>query len=270
MELKILKRSGSVYSDYSSLRDYYGSAKSISLSNTEYLYLGSPFKFNQFYIKFSVLSTVSNSLNIELFDGVSWQYVSSIEDGTNGFKNSGHVSFIPDKYKTWQNLDSNFVDSNMPMVYEYYWLRISVTSTLSPVPSISFIGHLFLESDNLLSGEFPNFANASFMTAFKTGKTDWEEQRYLATNLIIERLIQKNILVDGNQLLDIKRLRGATIQKTAQLIFNSMGDDYLDQANGARDESEKRLHGNLFLIDDKNTAIVDNQVRTSKQGYLTR
>lgn len=270
MDVKIYKKSGSTFTNYTSVKDYYGTAKTIALLNTDYLYIGSPFKFNSFYVKLSTPSTASSVMALQLWNGTIWENAQEINDSTSGFTQSGSVDFVPDKYKTWQSDDTNRIDSNMPLVYLWYWIRINFTVTLSPSPVVSYLGHLFVNSDTPLTSEYPILASSSLKTAYKAGKTDWEEQRFLATQLTIESLIQKNIIKSGNEILDISRVRLPAISKTAQVIFSGMGDDYIQQTNAAKDEFERRVHSNVFYVDHSNTAIVDHTARIMRQSRMSR
>lgn len=270
MEVKIYKKSGATFTDFSSVKDYYGTAKTIALLSTDYLYIGSPFKFNSFYVKLSTPNTTTSTLGVQLWNGTIWENALEVSDNTDGFKNSGSVDFIPDKYKTWNSDDTNRIDSNMPIVYLWYWVRINFSVTLSPSPIVAYLGHLFVNSDTPLTSEYPILSSSSLKTAYKAGKTDWEEQRFLATELTIESLIQKNIIKSGNEILDISRVRLPTVAKTAQVIFSGMGDDYIQQTQAARDEFERRIHSNLFYVDHANTAIVDHISRELRQGRMSR
>jgi len=101
------------------------------------------------------------------------------------------------------------------VVYDKYWVRISFDLTLGATCALSFIGNKFSDDTDLFY-EYPIFNSSNFLTAFKSGKTDWEEQHVKAAELIIDDLQKKSVIIGAGQILDRKKFIGASVCKVAE------------------------------------------------------
>ena len=81
---------------------------------------------------------------------------------------------------------------------------------------------------------------------------------------------RKNIIFGSEQILDKSILIPASVSKVAEIIFNSFGNDYVDQLNRARAEYDKRMDLSRFIVDDNNNAIKDHYEIKNSQGWLSR
>lgn len=284
MDIKAFHKTATDFKDLTNdIVEYYANGVSFAyVTGVDFLYVGSPFPFNSFYIKSKVANDVMAKMKVELWNGSDWSECVSVEDKTSAsgksLAQSGEVVITPDRNKSaWSSDDT--VDANgtekivglgSVTIYDYYWTRISFNATLKATTAIKFIGHLFLMNDNDLYTEYSIFSKSNFKTAFETGKTDWEEQRFKATELVIDRMISMNIIESPNQLLDTKRLRLATVSMTAKVIYQNMGDDYIDQMNESAKECDKRLKSGKFFIDYNMDANLTREKMVSSQRNFYR
>jgi len=240
-----------------------------SITPTDVIYIGTDFPFNHFYLKMGTASnTVSAVMKVEYY-GNGWNEVVQLTDETNSLSSSGFVKFTPNKNSAW-NLVSDSQEIGITNInYNKYWTRITFDQELSSDIEISYIGNKFSDDEDLFS-EFPVFNDSNFMKAFQLGKTDWEEQTIRASDIIIEELIKKKVIVSGNQILDISRFRSASISKTAEIIFSSFGNDYIEQKDAARKEYLSRLDMSSFSVDSNNNAILEPVEIVSRVGWLSR
>lgn len=243
----------------------------------DYLYIGSRFPFNSFYIRLSVLNIIASTMTIKIWDGNSWISTVDLIDESAGLTGNGYVTFVPSKANSgWASDDT--VNNNGAervtglgnvTIYDMFWMRISLGTTITLTTALDWIGHIFC-SDTDLYSEYPIFNSSSLKTAYAAGKTTWEEQRVMASNIIIEDMIYKGLIIHQGQILDHRKFKLACISKTAQMIFTALGDDYKDDAKAAKDEYDIRIKNGVYNIDLNNNARIDDQETRFRQGFLTR
>lgn len=270
------------YSDAGILRDLsvnlnkYDSIESefTYVAGEDYLYFGSRLPFNSLFFKVVQKNENPCNMYIEVFDGEEWEFVNEIIDETGALSKSGYITFTPDRDAGWHMDDTSTNGSVIPglssvKIYDKYWMRISFDADLSSPVSLSFVGHVFAD-DADLSAEYPDLGKASVKTAFKNGKTDWEEQLVRASEVVIEDLMINRNIIDSSQMLDRYDYRSATIQKCAEIIFNAFGDDFVDQKQRAREEYQRRLSIPTKKIDLNANAVEDPFETRNTQGWLGR
>lgn len=270
MDLKIIYDTTEITD---SIIDYYAGSQVIPYIAGKYLYIGSMIPFNAVYVKMKTANTNAATTSVDLWTGTKWASTLEVIDKTKGLTASGEIKFVPNyKIEGWAKDDTeNITGLTSFDVYDLYWARISFSANMSITTEIDFIGQFFITNDSEIEGEFPIFGRSNIKTAFKSGKTDWEEQRYKATELVIEDMISKNIIDSGNQILDVSKLRYPTISMFAYLVFNSFGDDYRDRAESAMKEYQRRIKNGIFFIDKKSNATIEPDIiKNSRTGRFTR
>lgn len=240
----------------------------------DYLYIGGRLPFNSFYVHFKNANALSSVMSIDVYDGDKWTPVSEVIDETNGFKASGHVTFFPDKESGWMCKHTNSNGTTIEgltsiKIYDKYWIRISFNQTLTSSTSIIWIGSLFCD-DTDIGSEYPDLTKNSVLSAFSAGKQSWEEQRIRASEIIIQDLMINRVIVDSGQMLEREDYRMACVQKTAEIIFNAFGDDFVDQKRKAREEYQRRLSNPVKKIDINLNGIEDKIEAINPQGWLSR
>lgn len=275
-----------IYSDNGTLKDfstalnkYTGGQEVMPYTTSEdYLYIGSRFPFNSFYLMLNAYNSIDAQLIVSYWTGNEWRDAIEVNDETNGLKNDGKISFVPSKtYASWARDDTVMGDDSTEeveglggvVIYDHYWLRLKWSATLTSSTALSWIG-MKLANDEDLFLEYPFFDNSAIKTAYSPGKTDWKDQAVVASGLVIDDLIRKGIIENQSQLLDTDKLRSATVSKLAQVIYKALGDDYVDEVASAKKECYSRLHKSIFDVDSNNNAILDDMEKRSRQGFLYR
>lgn len=284
-----------IYSDNGTLRDLsvamnnYHSMNSVFnyVKDEDYLFIGSRLPFNNIFFKMNSPNTVPCAMSVDCWDGSSWVPVVECIDETEGFTKSGHIQFTPNRSKSWSRDDTNDNGSAITglgsiIIYDRYWIRISfsesfigVTIDNDPDPDtnddvrLSWVGNIF-SNDYDLSSEFPDLVKTNVLTSFSPGKTSWEEQSAKAAQVIIQDLIDKQVIKDRGQILDWREFTNASVQKTAEIIFASFGNDFVDQGKAAREEYKQRISKKQYRVDLNNNAIEDVGERFNETGFLSR
>jgi hypothetical protein len=240
----------------------------------DFFYIGSRLPFNSIYFKLNASNTVPANMNIEVFDGEKWRMVNEIMDETEGFFKSGHVTFVPDRDNGWLNKDTNTSGQIIPglesvKIYDQYWMRLSFDQTLDENCSILWAGSLFCD-DTDVGAEYPDLVKSSVLSAFQSAKTNWEEQRVRASEIIIQDLMINRVIVDVGQMLVREDYRVACVQKLAEIVFNAFGDDYVDNRQRAREEYQRRLSNPVKRIDINANGIEERYESFNTQGWLSR
>jgi len=244
------------------------------VSSEDYLYIGSRLPFNSLFFKVVQANENPTNMYVEVWDGDSWEFVNELIDETGGFAKSGYITFTPDRDAGWlmedTSTDGGFVPGLESLkIYDKYWMRISFDADLSDPVSLSWVGHIFADDADLAS-EYPDLGKTSVKSAFKTGKTDWEEQLVRASEVVIEDLMINRNIIDSSQILDRYDYKSATIQKCAEIIFNAFGDDFVDQKQRAREEYQRRLSIPTKKIDLNANGIEEVFEARNTQGWLGR
>jgi hypothetical protein len=150
-----------------------------------------------------------------------------------------------------------------------YWIRIDFDEDIDPTTELDWIGNLFCNDADLIQ-EYPTFGKTSVKTAHTQGKTDWQEQILIASRLLIDDLINKNVIDSGDQILLRDDYRLACVCKTAEVIFTAFGDDYIDDRKNARKEYDERLSKRINRVDVNKNGIEDNHERKNSTGWISR
>lgn len=244
------------------------------VAGEDYIYIGSRLPFNSIFFKVVTKNTNPANMYVEVFDGESWDFVNELIDETGAFSTSGYITFTPDRDSGWEMEDTAGGGDSIPgleslKIYDKYWMRISFDADLSDEVSLSWIGHLFAD-DQDLGSEYPDLIKTSVKQSFKANKQNWEEQLVRASEVVIEDLMINRNIMDSSQILDRYDYRSATIQKCAEIIFNAFGDDFVDQKQRAREEYQRRLSIPYKKIDKNANAIEEVSEARNGEGWLSR
>lgn len=244
------------------------------ISGEDYIYFGSRLPFNSLFIKVTEANENPANMYVEVWDGDSWEFVNELIDETGAFSKSGYITFVPDRDAGWLMEDTSTDGGFVPgletvKIYDKFWMRISFDADLSDPVGLSWVGHVFADDVDLAS-EYPDLGKASVKTAFKTGKTNWEEQIVRASEVVIEDLMINRNIIDSSQILDRYDYKSATIQKAAEIIFNAFGDDFIDQKQRAREEYQRRLSIPTKKIDLNANGVEEVSEARNTQGWLGR
>lgn len=241
----------------------------------DYLYVGSLAPFNHFYVKLSTVSvTTSNVMTVQYWDGKTWVDCHKVDDETAGFTASGYVTFYPDRNTAWVRESTNDRGDSVTgltgtKIYDMYWVRIKFSLNIGAGFTLSWIGQKFSD-DSDLAAEMPRLTRSSMLSAFITGKTDWEEQHVKAGELIVQDLIAGQVMDWSGQILVREEFTLASVYKVAQIIFSELGDDYLDQHDRAEREYKRRLDKSVYRVDKNQDGLLNQNEGNARVGFMSR
>lgn len=275
MNYRIVYSDNGVLSDLSiDLNNLYGGDASFTfVAADDAVYLGSPYPFNSVYFKVKTASITTSVPSIQYWTGSAWESSVEIQDETTGFKKSGYITWQINRFKSsWSRedtMDSGGSERVIGLgglnIYDQYWAKLKLSGNAAF--DLTWVGHCFI-TDNDLKTEYPEFKSTTLLGAVETGKTTWEEQIIRASRLVIEDLIQRRIITNQSQILDRRKMESMTVSKTAEIIYNLLGDDYTDQRAAANKEYMRRVDGQILSVDLNNDGDLSLQEARFRQGYL--
>jgi hypothetical protein len=241
------------------------------ITGEDSLLIGSRLPFNNIYVKLESEIAQSSSMVVQYWSDGGWADSVEVIDETEAFSSSGQVTFTPNKEVNWKLQEESYGIPDLAdvIIYNYYWVKITFTSNLDSGTVLSWMGSIFSDDEDL-SAEFPDLVKSSVISAFQTGKINWQEQAVKAAELIESDLVTRGILDGTENILDRSWYTNASVQKVAELIFSAFGDDYVDQRKLAREEYGFRLVKRLAGIDKNNNAIEDVFERKLITGFFSR
>ena len=276
MEKRVIFSDDATLVDFSVNANKYesGTDPMVFVSADDYLYIGSRQPFNSAFFKMGVANTNASTMSVSYWDGDNWVAMVDILDETVGLTADGNVTWYPDLDTSWHREHTNYNGETITglssvVIYNQYWVRIGFSADFSAGTTLRFVGNIFCDDDDIYS-EFPDFRQTQVLTSFEAGKTDWEEQRVKASTMLVQDLISKKIIDGSGQILNRADYAEACVMKTAEVIFRTFGDDFVDQKMEARKEYNARLTKRVHRVDLNNNAIEDGKESKNETGFLNR
>lgn len=280
MHYRVLYSDNGTLTDFSvNMNKYHTGTSTIAqfVAAQDYLYIGSRWPFNSFYMAFETANTASTTLSIDYWDGNEWQAAVDVIDQTNGFNQDGLITFVPDEGESgWVREDTVQRDGSEQVtglqgvtIYDQFWLRLSFSSDLDASTSLKWLKYKFI-SDEDLYAEYPIFNSSTLRDAYESGKANWEEQVVVGSHLVVDELIKNGVITSGNQLLDWSKMESVAVPKIAEVIFNALGDDYDDDRIKARNEFKARSGNKVFHVDYSGDARLNNAELRLRSGHFFR
>ncbi len=274
--MRIFFKDGSIVREITKeINSYKADTYLLTMLSSDAIYIASDFPMNHLYIKMGYNSNIINSvLSVSYYGSQGWSPSVNTNDYTKCFLKSGFIDFTPNKDVPWLLTNTNTNGQSVEglesvTVYEKYWTKLTVSQNLTAAIELEYIGHKFSDDEDLFS-EYPIFNDNSFLSGFEAGKTNWEEQAIKASDLIIQDLIKKNVIIGAEQILNRNVLLPASVCKVAEIIYNAFGRDYVEQRLLAKDEYSKRLDLSRYVVDQNNNGIIEPVDVQFKQGWLSR
>jgi hypothetical protein len=271
----LFSNNGSIEDFSTAMEEYKNGSKVLPFVAAEdFIYIGSRLPFNHIYFKLKVPNLIASTMTAKYWDGSAWvDFVDTIEE-TNGFTESGFVTFVPNRDKPWKMSSTNYSSESVDglesvTIYDMYWVRLEFSADLSSTTELQFVGSLFCNDDDL-AGEYPDFARNNVKAAYEAGKTSWEEQAVIASKILIDDLIKKGVIDDGNQILNRSDYTLSCVHKLAEIICNAFGDDYADQKKAAREEYNQRLSKRIHKVDVNKSGREEPFERVHSTGWFGR
>lgn len=271
----LFKESSNIIDITNKINRYKSDTYLMSMATTDALYIGSDFPLNHLFVKMgNVKNDNASNIIIDYYSNDVWTSVVKQNDGTESFSQSGFIDFTPDRDNPWLMKDTNSNSSTVTelesvVVYDKYWIRITVDSDMDNSIELEYIGHVFSDDIDLYS-EYPIFNDSSLLGAFEASKIDWEEQHVKAADLIIQDMKRKNVIIGAEQILDRSVFLPASVCKVAEIIFNAFGNDYRDQLLRSKAEYSSRMDLSKYFVDINSNGILEHAEVGYKQGWLSR
>lgn len=218
-QLTIHKNSSSIWTN--DFRD----AFSLTLADSDYLYLGYYKPFNSAYIALNTPNENSNNITGEYWNGSSWTSLDNWKDDSKGFTRSGFI-----------NWSRNQTDESSTTVngVEAYWIRLSTDTTHSST-EFAGIGFLFAD-DKDLQTEVPEITDTQHLA----GKTSHLLTHAAVRNQIVQELNNRGLgKVDQDtgitedltcwDILEATQIKQAAIFLTLSKIYFNFSDSKDDK-----------------------------------------
>lgn len=251
-----------------------GKSVAFNMAPGDFLYVSAFLPFNHKFLKLRDVSETESKPKVEICSSsAEWSGVVDIIDYTIGMQLSGVIQWTVDYDKSWGRVSRNRTDiiamAGAPFVYDAYWLRISWPDGLTGV-ELEYLGQLFSDDMDLYA-EYPLLQNPVIMNGWKAGKTSWQDQHVLAAEYIAKELIQRNIILNQSQILDIATLRNAAVHKVAHIIYSGLGvKNYEKELVSAAAAFEQAMRLDKFQVDANANARKDIHEHTVTTSRATR
>lgn len=251
---------GGGVSDISALvEDLDAQTAEVSVSDELPIFIGSQLPFGHKYFQFAEGSGLEVAApTVEIWNGTEFKAAVDVFDGTLAFSQSGKIQFEPDRKRNpwkWEQSSRSVEGLELgPDIYGMFWARITAPEAMEF--TLSYVGQKFMEQDYLFQ-IYPDLNKSGLMAAFKQGKTDWEEQIVLASQLIADDLRQRKIVVRRDQIMDTTILKNACRHKTAELIYMGLGNGNIDNRILAAKAYKSEISKDFFEIDLNADGVVD-------------
>jgi len=281
MKKFIFDDNGTLSDKSTGLNNYHSGSAVIDFTAAEdTVYIGSELPFNSLFFDIASVNAESSVPTISYWNGAEFKEMVEVIDETAAsgvpFAKSGHLTWVTDKNYSWVEEDTvtsqgveNITGLGDIVAYNLYWLKITYSTSLTNTTELSFTGPKFCEQADLV-GEYSMLGNSTFIGNYESGKTDFEREIVLASQMIIEDLIDMAVIQNGDQLLERRKLRDACVSKVAEIVFNNLGDDYKDDTSKARGQYKQRINKKNYKADMNANARLDGQEKKVMIGGLYR
>lgn len=242
---------------------------SLNYSPGAYLYIAANCPFNNLWFQFTTpASGGASTPTIEVWYNGSWYDVVDIIDQTNGMTKSGRISWSLHIDGGW-NSEQKSADVGLSsfQIYNRYWLRLSWPNSFTA--GIGYIGQKFSD-DTLMASMYPDLMQAPILSGYKTGKTSWDEQHFMAAEAIIKDLRKRNIAIDKGQIMDWSVFEDAAAHKVAEIVYQAFGAPYREHVAEAKKRYQEELSSRVYAIDVNQNGHVEVDEITRKSGFMTR
>ena len=249
--------------------DYRAGVYAMTYVAGQKLYVGTSAPMNNLWIEISTAAVIATGTPVvEVWYNQSWVNVVDIIDETSAMTVSGRLSWTLDLFKSWDYEElSTTVGIANTSIFNRYWLRISWPNNF--VATLGFIGQKF-SNDLSFASTYPDLMQSAILTGFKAGKTNWNEQHFMAAEFIVKDLRRRNIILKRGQIMDWTVFEEASNHKVAELVYQAFGAAYKDQAIEARKKYEIEMSTRTYVIDLNMDGHISEDEAQNKSGWMTR
>ena len=263
--------SASSFSDLTKeLNDNLVGTSALTIDTNDAIYIGSFLPFSNLFMGVESANAVSSNLLFEYWDGSTWRSVVDTIDFTQSsgatLSSSGVVHIFPDDQYTWSYVERTTDVADLtefaagPEIYKKYWTRIRTSAVITV--TLNYIGTLFCDENELIT-TYPQFNSSTLKNSWAVGKTDWLDQRIMASEYVVLELKKRDLIADRSQIIETSIYKPAAIHKTAEIIFNGLGArNYAAEIVAAKERLKDSMNLNHSEIDVNANAIKERAEQT--------
>lgn len=241
----------------------------LNYTSGNYIYIAANCPFNNLWIEFSTPSVdASGQPIIEVWFNGSWYDVVDLIDQTDEMRQSGRISWNLHIDGGWNSEQkSETVGLSSFQIYNRYWMRLSWPNNFTA--GVAYIGQKFSD-DTIMSSMYPDLMQSTILAGFKTGKTTWDEQHFMAADSIVKDLRRRNLVIDRGQIIDWSVFEDASAHKVAEIVYQAFGSPYREHVLEAKRRYQEEMSARVYAIDVNCNGHVETGEITRKSGYMTR
>lgn len=259
-----------------SLNDFMSDSETIALvAADDYIYIGSEHPFNSRWIEVSTVNDASSVVSVDIWSDSAWNAAVDVQDDTavSGvtLARSGVLTWSIDRTYGWtkETKSSDVTGLTNTNIYDMYWVRLSFSVDLNVNTALKYIGFKFA-NDTDLGAEYPDLVLSATQDSFESGKTDWNDQHFLAAEKIIKKLKRAQIIWSPNQILEWRNFNDAAVHRCAEIIMNAFGDAYEDNRERARKYFNEGMDMRQYKVDSNEDSILDDAEKSSSIRIIRR
>jgi hypothetical protein len=274
---RIIFSDNSVLTDCSFvLNDFLADTQTLAVvAAQDYLFIGSEHPFNYRWIDVSTANDQASVISVHVWSDGGWNAAVDVQDDTSAsgvtLARSGLLTWHIDKTKGWtkESSSENVTGITTTDIYDMYWVRLTFSGNLKATTALKYIGFKF-STDTDLAAWYPDLALSTTMTAHTSGKTNWNDQHYLAAESIIRYLKRNQVIWTPNQLIEWQLFNEAAVHRCAEIIMNSFGDAYEDNRTRASKYFREAMDMRQFKTDENLNGNLDEGEATQPIRIIRR
>lgn len=255
------------------VNDYKTGSFAYAPTTTDYLYIGSVLPFNNIWLKSLTPNTTTGIKPIiQIWYNNQWTAAVDVVDETLGLTQSGRLQWGTHYDRSWDFEDktADIPELNTFSIYNMYWMRISWDTNFDLTTTLDYVGQKF-SNDVDLGAFYPDLLQAGILETYKTGKTTWDDQHYMAAEHIVRDLRKGDIIKSRSQILEHSLFTDASCHKVAEIVYTAFGPSWLDMKNSARNSYLEALDMKHLSIDKNADGKLDPVERTEfGTGWMKR
>ena len=251
------------------LGDYRSGAYAMTYVAGQKVYVGTSAPMNSLWIDLSTVAVIATGAPVvEVWFNQAWVSAVDIIDETTAMTVSGRISWTLDLFSGWdyEQLSTSVGLANTS-IFNRYWLRLSWPNNFAA--TMGFLGQKF-SGDLSFASTYPDLMQSAILTGFKAGKTNWNEQHFMAAEFIVKDLRRRNIILKRGQIMDWTVFEEASNHKVAEIVYQAFGAPYKDQAMEARKRYEIEMNTRTYVIDLTMDGHITDDEAQNKSGWMTR
>jgi hypothetical protein len=251
--------------------DFRSGVANFNYATGQYLYVGAALPFNNLWIEMDTVNAIAAVPTIEMWYDGQWTPAVDVIDQTAGLTATGRIQWNTDIDKGWniEQKSSNVTGLSAFEIYNFYWLRLSWSATMTIGTKIAYIGQKF-STDSILRSFYPDLLLANVLDSYKTGKTNWNEQHFMAAEHIVRDLKKRGIIKARGQLLDYALFADASCNKVAEIVYTAFGIPYADAKKDAREKYDENLNITFYSVDQNADGRLDPEEKRISTNFGTR